>query len=64
MTESLHDPVMRDGEVLLAYDETVALDWLEQLTVYGQSAANDFLKAEVVRLAQTPGYAPCPDEPI
>ena len=60
---SLRDPQLRDGEVLLAYDESIALAWLQHMVVYGQLSAQDFLKAEVDRVRRIPGYDPCP-EPV
>ncbi|MEM7502291.1 MAG: hypothetical protein AAF417_09620 [Pseudomonadota bacterium] len=56
----LSDPAMRDGEVLLAADDSVGLEWLQRLSVYGRIAANEYLRAEVERLSASPDYDPCP----
>ena len=56
----LSDSAMRDGEVLLAADESVGLEWIQRLSVYGRIAANKYLRAEVERLSASPGYDPCP----
>lgn len=60
----LSDSTMRDGEVLLAADESVGLEWLQRLSVYGQLAANDYLRQEVERLSAMPSYNPCPAPPM
>ena len=59
---ALRDPLMRDGEILIAYDETIAIGWLQQLTTYGEFAAQEFLRSEVERVGRIPGYAPCPTD--
>ena len=50
----LSDSAMRDGEVLLAADESVGLEWIQRLSVYGRIAANEYLRAEVERLSASP----------
>ena len=60
--EALRDPLVRDGEILISYDESIALGWLQQLSTYGEFAAREYLKAEVERVSQIPGYDPCPQQ--
>ncbi len=57
---ALRDPLMRDAEGLIAYDETIAIGWLQQLTTYGEFAAQEYLRSEVERVGRIPGYSPCP----
>lgn len=58
--EMFRDPVARDGEVLLMSDESIALEWLQHLQVYGELSAREFLRSEVHRVSKIPGYDPCP----
>ena len=58
--EMMRGPAMRDGEILLMADESVAIAWLQRLRVYGEISAREFLKSEVERVSKIPGYDPCP----
>ena len=61
--QPLKKPFWADSLVVLAHDESLALDYLQQLTVYGEYAAFEFLETETIRRAQIPGYDPCPSSP-
>lgn len=64
ITESLMaDGLWQQAEIHLAHDGSLVLDYLQELAVYGEFAANDFLAAEIERRAQNPGYDPCPSSP-
>ena len=60
LTDALADPKRSDAEVLLASDESIALEWVQRMTVYGEREARTFLEDEVLRLSQVPGFDPCP----
>ncbi|MGB5734088.1 MAG: hypothetical protein WBM40_06575, partial [Thiohalocapsa sp.] len=58
--DRLTDSLGEDGQVLLATDENIGLAWMDRLANSGEIAANEFLRAEVVRVRLIPGYNPCP----
>lgn len=54
------DDVANDGMVLLASDQNIALAVLQRIANEGELAANEFLRSEVLRVREIPGYDPCP----
>ena len=54
------DDVANDGLVLLASDQNIALAVLQRIANDGEFAAHEFLRSEVLRLREVPGYDPCP----
>ena len=54
------DDVANDGMVLLASDQNIALAVLQRIANGGELVAHEFLRSEVLRVRQIPGYDPCP----
>lgn len=53
-----------DGQVVLARDERVLRDYIDEWQSHGEPAALGYLREEVARLKRLPGYDPCTLEPF
>lgn len=52
-----------DGQVVFARDERVLRGYIDEWQAHGEPAALGYLREEVARLKQLPGYDPCALEP-
>lgn len=59
ITDTMESGYSDDGLVLLAYDDQVLADYMNEWSAHGEYRAMQFLQAEVVRLSKEPGYDPC-----
>jgi len=53
-----------DGQVVLARDERVLRGYIDEWQAHGEPAALGYLREEIARLKQLPGYDPCALEPF
>ena len=59
ITDIMHSGNSSDDEVLLLFDDQVMADFIAEWSAHGELRAMQFVKEEVVRLSQQPGYDPC-----
>ena len=59
ITDAMNSGNSSDDQVLLLLDDKVLADYIAEWSAHGELRAMQFVKDEVVRLSQQPGYDPC-----